>query len=272
MDLSLFLKRLYHKDIRPVKTKLGLSNDIYTAVINEKKVAIRLPRKDLSNLLNVNESVILPLVRTIGLDVNELYYDATTGIRITEWVEDTSEFKDLKTEDRYLKACALIKEFHRHPYHTTRRFDLLKLYSYFTQKIKVPLLVYPHYEKVLADFAALEEKPVFSHNDLVSGNMLFTTERAYLIDYEYAGMNHPYFDLISFITENNIDDEKIRQTIYAYYFDNNYNAALLNELTIIEAAADLLWAAWANALYDSRQNVVYLDIFNDKYRHLRRLV
>jgi aminoglycoside phosphotransferase (APT) family kinase protein len=45
---------------------------------------------------------------------------------------------------------------------------------------------------------ALEQSPAPSvpcHNDLTVGNVLFTADRAWLLDFEYAGMNDPFFDL-----------------------------------------------------------------------------
>ena len=37
--------------------------------------------------------------------------------------------------------------------------------------------------------------PVPCHNDLTTGNVLFTADRAWLLDFEFAGMNDPFFDL-----------------------------------------------------------------------------
>ena len=37
--------------------------------------------------------------------------------------------------------------------------------------------------------------PVPCHNDLTTGNVLFTDDRAWLLDFEFAGMNDPFFDL-----------------------------------------------------------------------------
>jgi thiamine kinase-like enzyme len=37
--------------------------------------------------------------------------------------------------------------------------------------------------------------PVPCHNDLTTNNVLFTEDRAWLLDFEFAGMNDPFFDL-----------------------------------------------------------------------------
>ena len=44
-------------------------------------------------------------------------------------------------------------------------------------------------------FADDGQPPVPCHNDLLPANVLFDGDRAWLIDYEYAGMNEAMFDL-----------------------------------------------------------------------------
>ena len=49
--------------------------------------------------------------------------------------------------------------------------------------------------RIEAAFGAAPDAPVACHNDLLPGNVLFGPERAWLLDFEYAGMNDRYFDL-----------------------------------------------------------------------------
>lgn len=46
-----------------------------------------------------------------------------------------------------------------------------------------------------AAFAVSPMAPVACHNDLLPGNVLFSGDRVWLLDYEYAGMNDVFFDL-----------------------------------------------------------------------------
>ena len=269
MDLSLYLKKLYHNNIDLTKTKLGLSNVIYKANINGEDVAIRVPNADISKHLK-NEAEVLKLIRTSDLDVEELYYDPKTRIRITKWVDNYHEFKDFNADDKYVRATKLIKKLHAYHFKVDHYFDVSKMYSSFKSDIKKPLFDYQSYEYVFEAFDKLDHEYILCHNDVVSGNMLFTDKRDYLIDYEYAGMNHPYFDIMSLITENNIDDENLRMEIYQEYFNGIPESKTLRELKVIEAVQNLLWAAWANMLYDSRKEKIYLEIFTSKIEHLKR--
>ena len=267
MNLSLYLETLYHKKFNLIKTNRGLSNDIYTTEFNGEKWAIRVVKNDLDAIIGKDEVTILNLIKTTNLDVEEVYYDPSNRLRITKWV-DSLEFKDYKKSDRYLKAVDLIKSLHSYAFKVEKEFNITSMYRAFKDGIKEPLMDYQKYEVVFDQYDNLNEPKILCHNDLVSGNFLFGKDRAYLIDYEYAGMNYALFDLMSFITENNIDDEKIRQSIYCEYFGKEPDKAILAKLQIIENAQNLLWAAWANMLYDSRHETIYQEIFNDKLQHL----
>lgn len=123
----------------------------------------------------------------------------------------------------------------------------------------------------MREIADLNQHQVLCHNDLVSGNLLFSKERLYLIDYEYAAMNDPLFDVISFLSENQIFDKELRQRFYLAYFNTQPDGLLLNQLKEWEIFEDVLWCTWAMMMAESRHEQVYLDIAEDKYQALHAL-
>ena len=267
MNLSLYLEQLYHKKFNLIRTNKGLSNDIYIATSDNTKWAVRVVKKDLDSIVSKDEKQILELIKTTNLDVPEIYYNENNRLRITEWIE-TKEFKDYLNPDRYTKATGLIKKLHQFQFKIDKEFNVYKMYCTFKSNIKKPLMNYQKYEYLFNAYNNLNEPKILCHNDLVSGNILFSKDREYLIDYEYAGMNYALFDLMSFITENNIDNQNIRQQIYLQYFEKKPSQELMTKLTLTENVQNLLWASWANMLYDSRHEKVYLEIFKDKNQHL----
>ncbi|RBP53692.1 phosphotransferase [Arenicella xantha] len=60
------------------------------------------------------------------------------------------------------------------------------------------------------------------HNDLVRSNCLFTNERAWLIDWEYAMQHNPWFDLAAIILYFELDTKQSTR------FLNAYSSAYLN--------------------------------------------
>ena len=267
MELSLYLEQLYHNKIEVQKTNLGLTNDIYCAYINGVKCAIRVPKEDISDLIGTKEKQVLDLIKNTELDVEEIYYDPITRIRITKWV-DALEFDQYTSEDKYVRATNLIKKLHTYKFKVDHYFDAVQTYESFLKNINNNLFNYQDYKHVIDAYQNLKQDMILCHNDLVAGNILLANDKEYLIDYEYAGMNYPIFDLMSFISENNIDDNNIRELIYITYFGNNLNDEIRHDLKVVENMQNLLWAAWANMLYDSRKEEIYLNIFKDKIKHL----
>lgn len=269
MDLSAYLYKLYHKTPVLIKTNLGLTNDIYEVYMDDKKYALRVPKDDIGIHLNSDEKIIFDKIKDWGIDVEEVFYDPMSRIRMTRWIYGALDFKCCDDQNKYERAAVLIRKVHDHELSVDYHFDPYKMYLSFKNEIKKPLMVYETYED-LFKFYQKDQRLVFSHNDLVSGNFLFTKQKDYLIDFEYAGMNHPLFDIMSFISENNIDDLSLRERVYRAYFGFKPDHELHRQLSIIEAGQNLLWAAWANMLYDTRNETVYYQIFKDKKEHLLR--
>ena len=51
-------------------------------------------------------------------------------------------------------------------------------------------------------------RPVLCHNDLLPANMIMSAGRLWLVDWEYAGMGHPLFDLASVSANAGLSDDE----------------------------------------------------------------
>lgn len=54
------------------------------------------------------------------------------------------------------------------------------------------------------------------HNDLLPANFIRAADRIWLVDWEYAGMGDPAFDLANFAVNNGLDEESDRELLAAY--------------------------------------------------------
>ena len=59
----------------------------------------------------------------------------------------------------------------------------------------------------IAAVLARDTRRVVSHNDVNPGSVLWDGTRAWLVDWEVAGLGHPYYDLAAFATFLNLDAE-----------------------------------------------------------------
>ena len=109
-----------------------------------------------------------------------------------------------------------------------------------------------------------KNKPlVMSHNDLVKGNILFSKNKTYFIDREYGSLNYEYFDLASFISENNLNNNEIDIFLNEYY-KAKLNETIKNRISIFIKALDILFYYWACYYYFLRKDSIYKEIANEK--------
>lgn len=242
----------------------GLTNKNTKVTLREKTVVLREPKKENAHLFDYKlEHKILEHVTS--LDTPLIYFDPNSGTKISEFIENASTFQTEYTPN----AARLIKSLHELPFRSGVIYNIIETFQkYTTANPRHNLSPYTHY----LEAAHLSSGPyVLCHNDLVEGNFLFTSERDYLIDYEYACDNDPYFDLMSFITENDIQDRPTREVFYHTYFGKAPTQAQRDKLKIFEAALHVLWCQWACMMFEQSGEPVYRDIADLKYKRLIEL-
>jgi thiamine kinase-like enzyme len=79
---------------------------------------------------------------------------------------------------------------------------------------------------------------VACHNDLLAANFIDDGERVWIVDWEYAGMGDPFFDLANFAVNNGLDDEGETALLEAY------GSADLRALTLMRFMSDFREAMW----------------------------
>jgi thiamine kinase-like enzyme len=65
------------------------------------------------------------------------------------------------------------------------------------------------------------------HNDLLSANFIDDGTRLWLVDWEYAGMGDPFFDLGNFAVNNELDEEGEHALLAAYGSDDAHSLVLM---------------------------------------------
>ena len=62
-----------------------------------------------------------------------------------------------------------------------------------------------------------EHQPLPSHDDLLTANFLHDGERIVIVDWEYAGMGDPFFDLGNFAVNNELSETDDERLLEAYF-------------------------------------------------------
>jgi hypothetical protein len=92
-------------------------------------------------------------------------------------------------------------------------------------------------------------EPVACHNDLLAGNLIDADGELLLVDWEYAGLGHRYFDLGNLAVNNDFDEAAERALLEAYFGDPEFGPptrahSRLAALRLFRLVSDAREAAW----------------------------
>jgi thiamine kinase-like enzyme len=122
----------------------------------------------------------------------------------------------------------------------------------------------------IADVLPLTE-PIPCHNDLLPGNILATEAdpgHALLVDWEYAGMGHPYFDLAN-LAVNNALDEAAQDRLLGAYFGEPPGPGRTAALRLMMLVSDAREAAWG--VVQGSISELDFDFADYAHQHFTRL-
>ena len=71
--------------------------------------------------------------------------------------------------------------------------------------------------RIEASFDAAPMTPATCHNDLLNANFLLDGDHVWIVDYEYAGMGDPFFDLGNLAVNNGLTPQA-QETLLSLYF------------------------------------------------------
>ena len=86
------------------------------------------------------------------------------------------------------------------------------------------------------------QPPAPCHNDLLNANFIDDGRRLVIVDWEYAGMGDPFFDLANFSTNLDLDDDGRRSLLARYAGDAS--PAALATLELMRFMSDFREAMW----------------------------
>jgi len=89
------------------------------------------------------------------------------------------------------------------------------------------------------------------HNDLLNANFIEDGSRLWLVDWEYAGMGDPFFDLGNFAVNHELDERRERELLDAYDGDAGDEAlAALHDMRFMSDFREAMWGVVQQAISD----------------------
>ena len=194
---------------------------IYLCVFNNIKSIIRFDLEAASSLAfdRENEVSILQSINHLDLAPEILYSDAKAGILTWRYIVgvEPNFSQNTSNQNSLYDLGASLRSIHKlsAPKNSIDIFsNSMDLYQALLDRPSEKLL----FKEAMTLYKELVEdgtQKVFSHNDLHKKNLLWNNQY-YFLDWEYAGLNHPLFDIASLVRSFELNQSQINELLQGY--------------------------------------------------------
>ena len=237
----------------------GMTNQNYLVTVDNSQYVLRIPNKINSLLINRSyEEYNSKLASDIGVNVDTLYFNSKTGVKLTEYLHGSRVLRktDILNDLVVREISKTFLNLHNKDVKFVNQFNVLSEFNYYITLLKDKNR-FLNYHSLIAElinffyklndkYFSHENKVSPCHNDLVLENILLKENKIFLIDWEYSGMNSPVFDIAAFLLEAELDAEESCYFLEHYYGDvfPTYREDILNKIRSYQFSQDLLWFVW----------------------------
>ena len=226
--------------------KKGLISEIYLCNFNNIKSVIRLDL-EIPGWLKIqrdSEIRILDLNNNDKSEKNILYHDLEKGILIRRFIEGNKFNLNKINSDQQLELLGrAIKEIHKTNYEKDAVNNFSNSINRYQQILKYKIQKDPILEvgfEIYQDLNHESYPKVFSHNDLTQENIIWDHEYVF-IDWEYAGLNNPLFDIASIISSYSLNDQQIDSLCRGYGKKSEVDMEILRKWVKFTYFCDYIW-------------------------------
>ena len=122
--------------------------------------------------------------------------------------------------------------------------------------------------RIEGSFAAAPAPLTTCHNDLLNANFLLEGDHTWIVDYEYAGMGDPFFDLGNLSINNDLDEDAQALLLRLYFGDvRDVHRARLALMRIVSDLREAMWGVVQQAI-----STLDFDYVGYADRHFARLL
>jgi thiamine kinase-like enzyme len=252
---------------QPVKVETlggGITNHNFKVMVDGDVLVLRIGGKDTA-LLGIDrehehEAALMAARLGIGPEVVRF----ADGVLVTRFVEGEVGRADPAT------VGALLKRLHWAPA-VAGRFDSFRVVEAYAATAtgrgrSLPDAYGPAHELACQIEARRAAAPVVTcHNDLLAANFIDDGGRIWIVDWEYAGMGDPFFDLANFAVNNGLDEEGERALLKAY---GSTDTRALTLMRFMSDFREAMWGVVQQAI--SELDFDFVSYADEHFERLRR--
>lgn len=255
----------------------GLTNHTYHISLSSGEYVIRIPGEGTEDIINREDEIISnKLACAIGIDSPLIYMDKT-GIKVMHYVDEavTMNDKSLRLPENIQLVAENFYKLHTCKENTNVKFEVFEVAENYERVIlERHIDLFDDYEKQKQKVYEIREIINFDkkdyvpcHNDPLCENWIRSHEKMYLIDWEYAGMNDPIWDLADVSIEANYG-EKEDAMLLGYYYKESINENVMKRFLANKIYIDYLWSLWGKTMVKYNKDMI--TYANDRYERMKK--
>src|SRR4051812_35557653 len=269
------------RDLRLTALSGGITNRNFLVTIagEADRYVIRLAGND-TYLLGISREVELAATVAaagVGVGPEVVAFVRPEGYLVTRFIEGRPvPIEEMQQSDRLAAVAAALKRVHEGPAIPGLFVPFRIVEAYRALALERGVTIPPAYEAAMAVArrielafltAPLELRPC--HNDLLNANFIDDGTRIRIVDWEYAGMGDPFFDLGNFAVNHELDADG-EAAFLAAYDGRGVRPARAARLRLMRLVSDFREAMWGVL----QQGISSLDVDFKAYaaEHFERLL
>jgi thiamine kinase-like enzyme len=265
-------------DLEVAPLEGGITNRNYIVTRADERFVLRVPGQD-TDLLGIdraNEYRAASLAADAGVGPAVVAFLPQLGCFVARFVDGESiPEREMATPAVLASVVRSVRALHACPPipSSFNVFRVVEAYRDVASARGVPIP--PAYEEA-SDLAARIEQAfarepsplTFCHDDLLNANFLRSGDHVWIVDYEYAGMGDPFFDLGNLAVNNGLDDEAQEAMLgFAFGDVRDRHRARLALMRLMSDFREAMWGVVQRAI--STLDVDYVEYAD---RHFSRLL
>lgn len=242
------------KEISPIG---GLTNKNYKVLVDGELFVLRVPGNGTEEMISRSDEIRnAAYANEVGVDAELIYFNEKTGVKISRFIKEaeTLTADAAKKQHNMTKVCNILRKLHNYDKVMDNDFDIYgKIEKYEVLAKEANGKFFDDYEEVKAKVYSLKSimkeldaKLTPCHNDTLADNFIKSGEdKMYLIDWEYAGMNDPMWDLAAHSVESEFNEDE-EELLLRTYFQGEVEEKYKKRVLINKIYQDFLWSTWTN--------------------------
>ncbi len=228
----------------------GITNHNVMVELDGEAYVLRVAGKD-TELLGIDRHVELEATRAAaaaGIGPEVLAFVELEGWLVTRFVAgETPPLERMREPDMLARVAAALRAFHDGP-SIPGRFDSFRVVETYRETALARGGSIPAEYDWAHGIAARIERlrgdavPRPCHNDLLNANFLDDGERLRIVDWEYAGVGDPFFDLANFAINHELGQKEREVLLLAY--SGELRGEEVHALELMRFMSDFREAMW----------------------------